>query len=235
MCRSVLDISGAFDANLESHLVTASDGNFRQTRVLEKLNTEPPNTGFTVLCRDIEACQICRSELPLLPNPVFRASPEARILIASQAPGVRVHQSGIPFNDPSGDRLRVWLGVDRNTFYDSSLFAIIPMGFCYPGTGSTGDLPPRRECAVTWRRPLLDKLPNIELTIAIGQYAIHWHLGKKRKTNLTETVRHWQDYSPETIPLPHPSPRNNIWLARNPWFEKEMLPLLRSRIKHYID
>ncbi len=198
------------------------------------MNTKTFNTSFQNLCREIKKCEICRSELPLLPNPVFHASPEARILIAGQAPGIRVHQSGIPFNDPSGDRLRVWLGVDRNTFYDSSLFAIVPMGFCYPGTGPTGDLPPRKECAVTWRQSLLDQLPNIETTIAIGQYAIHWHLDRNRRPTLTETVRHWLNYSPGVVPLPHPSPRNNIWLARNPWFDKEVLPFLKTHINHYI-
>jgi len=199
------------------------------------LKAEASYTAFDLLCREIKDCQLCRSELPLEPNPVFRASPEARILIASQAPGIRVHQSGIPFNDPSGDRLRDWLGVDRSTFYDSSLFAIIPMGFCYPGTGPSGDLPPRRECAIAWRRKLLGELPNIEITLAIGQHAINWHLAKKRRKSLAETVRHWQDYAPKIIPLPHPSPRNNIWLSRNPWFEKEVLPSLTSHIRYYIN
>ena len=145
-------------------------------------------------------------------------------------PGRRVHKSGVPFDDPSGDRLREWMGVSRETFYDATQIAILPMGFCYPGTGKTGDLPPRPECAETWRDAVLSGLPDVELTLVIGQYAMRWHLENEKKT-LTETVRAWKDERPARIPLPHPSPRNNIWLRKNAWFESEVLPYLRRRIR----
>lgn len=193
-----------------------------------------PDSTFDSLCREIRHCRLCAEQLPLAPNPVFLASPHARILVAGQAPGIRVHRTGIPFNDPSGDRLREWMGVDRETFYDSSVFAIIPMGFCYPGTGPSGDRPPRPECARAWRASLLAALSGIELTLAIGQYAIAWHLSKRRRKNLTETVRNWRDYAPGVIPLPHPSPRNNIWLSRNPWFERDVVPSLQHRIRELV-
>ena len=183
------------------------------------------------LCREIKRCTLCGESLPLGPNPVFAVGRKAKILIAGQAPGIRVHETGVPFNDPSGDRLREWMGVDRDIFYDPEKIALVPMGFCYPGTGKSGDLPPRPECARTWRQPLLDQLSNVRLTLAIGQYAIKWHLGGKRKPTLTETVRRWSDYGPDILPLPHPSPRNNIWLKKNPWFEEEVLPVLRERVK----
>ncbi len=182
------------------------------------------------LIQEVKACTICATHLPLGPRPVFQLHPKAKILIVGQAPGVRVHESGIPFNDPSGDRLRAWMGVDRDIFYDAEKIAILPMGFCYPGTGKSGDLPPRPECAEHWRKKLLAQLPNIELTLVIGQYAQDWHLGKRQKENLTETVRAWKDYWPKILVLPHPSPRNNIWLKKNPWFEKEILPQLKSAV-----
>ena len=182
------------------------------------------------LLTEIGACRRCASALPLGPNPVLRASTSARILIAGQAPGIRVHESSIPFDDPSGDRLREWLGVDRDTFYDSGQIAIIPMGFCYPGTGKSGDLPPRPECAATWHQQLMDLLPRVELILAIGQYAQSWHLGATRKRNLTETVRCWRVYQPRFLPLPHPSPRNNIWLKKNPWFAKLVIPNLQQSV-----
>lgn len=153
------------------------------------------------------------------------------MLIASQAPGRLAHASGIPFDDPSGDRLRRWLGVDRQTFYDPTKFAIVPMGLCYPGTGASGDLAPRPECAVAWRGDLLAALPDLALTLVIGQYAHAWHLGATRKDSLTTTVAHWRDYWPAVLPMPHPSPRNSRWLARNPWFEAEVVPLLQARIR----
>ena len=186
---------------------------------------------FNKLATEIRACDICCHDLPLGPNPVFQASAKARILIAGQAPGIRVHESSIPFNDPSGDRLRDWLNVDHDSFYDQEKFAIIPMGFCYPGTGKGGDLPPRPECAATWHDRLLATLPNIQLTLVIGQYAHKYYLGKSRKNNLTETVRAWQEYQPNLIPLPHPSPRNNIWLKKNPWFDKDVIPVLQNKIR----
>jgi uracil-DNA glycosylase len=160
-----------------------------------------------------------------------RASAESRILIVGQAPGALVHASGIPWDDASGNRLRNWLGVDSEAFYDESLFAIIPMGFCYPGRGSGGDNPPRPECAPLWLDSLLEKLPAIELTLLIGQYAQRHFLGNRRKPSLTETVRAWEQYAPGTVPLPHPSPRNQPWFKKHPWFEHEVLPSLREKIR----
>jgi len=184
---------------------------------------------YETLLAKVRACTLCEPELPMGAHPVLQLHPAARLLVVGQAPGRRVHETGIPFNDPSGDRLRDWMGIDRDTFYDPRKLAIIPMGFCYPGTGKSGDLPPRTECAATWRQCLLDQLPNVELTLAIGQYAQAWHLGPGR-CSVTEAVRSWRDYSPQLVPLPHPSPRNNLWLRRNPWFEQELIPVLRERI-----
>jgi uracil-DNA glycosylase len=178
----------------------------------------------------VRACTHCAAHLPLGPRPVVQLDPHARILIAGQAPGTKVHATGFPFNDPSGDRLRRWLGVTREQFYDPKLFAIVPMGFCYPGRGKSGDLPPRPECAIHWRTELLAHAPAIELTLAIGQYAIAWHLKDEQLPTLTETVRNWHEYWPKVLPLPHPSPRNNIWLKKNPWFEKEFVPELQGRV-----
>jgi uracil-DNA glycosylase len=178
----------------------------------------------------VRACTFCKDHLPLGPRPVVQLGPDAPILIAGQAPGTRVHETGIPFNDPSGDRLRQWLGVTREQFYDPKLFAILPMGFCYPGRGKSGDLPPRPECATLWRTELLAHAPKLKLTLAIGQYAIAWHLKDAQKPTLTETVQNWHEYWPEALPLPHPSPRNNIWLKKNAWFEKDVVPELQTRV-----
>ena len=183
------------------------------------------------LLKEVRACRLCDAHLPSGPRPVLRASNTARLLIVGQAPGRRVHETGIPFNDPSGDRLRDWLGLDWETFYDERRIAIVPMGFCYPGAGKSGDLPPRPECAEAWRAKLLAHLGNIELTLAIGRYAIDWHLGEHVKKTLTETVRDWRDHLATLVPLPHPSPRNNLWLRRNPWFEKEVIPIVRERVQ----
>ena len=184
------------------------------------------------LLRQIRACRICEAHLPLGPRPVVRAKPSARICIVGQAPGTRVHESGIPWNDPSGDRLRDWLAIGRDTFYDEARFAIVPMGFCYPGRASSGgDNPPRPECAPEWHRPLLELLPNIELTILAGQYGQRYYLGKTRKKTLTETVTAWRDYLPDFLPTPHPSWRTTGWQKRNPWFEAELLPVLRERVR----
>ena len=185
---------------------------------------------FAEVLESVRQCRICEESLPLGPRPVLQIHPAAKILIAGQAPGRRVHNSGIPFDDPSGDRLREWLGISRETFYDPTKVAILPMGFCYPGTGKSGDLPPRPECAVTWRQRLLRLLTHIELTLIIGQYAQHWHLAHTQR-NLTETVRAWQEYGPSIIPLPHPSPRNNIWLKKNPWFSESLLPILKEKTR----
>lgn len=200
---------------------------------------------FEMLLGEIRACRVCveqadKTPLPHEPRPVIRAASCARLVIAGQAPGNRVHQTGIPFNDPSGDRLRDWMGVDRDTFYDESRIAIVPMGFCFPGLDAKGgDLPPRRECAPLWRERVFAHLAQAELVLIIGQYAQAWHLGSGRKGTLTETVAAWRDYaqqsvSPKILPLPHPSWRNNTWLKKNPWFEADVLPFLRMTVKRLI-
>lgn len=185
---------------------------------------------FRELIHQVRSCQICADKLPLGPRPVVQLSEDSRILVVGQAPGRRVHDTGLPFNDPSGDRLRQWMGVTRDTFYDETLMAILPMGFCYPGTGKSGDLPPRPECAPAWREALLERLGNIRMTLVIGQYAHAWHLPGPRRA-VTENVRCWQDYWPEVVPLPHPSPRNNGWLKQNPWFEEQVIPALQRRVR----
>lgn len=182
---------------------------------------------FTLLLESVRECRICEASLPHEPRPVLQLDPAAKILVVGQAPGRRVHDSGVPFDDPSGDRLRDWLGISREVFYDPAQVAILPMGFCYPGTGKSGDLPPRPECATAWRSRLLESLQHIQLTLVIGQFAQRWHL-PNRGRNLTETVRAWRNYAPEKIPLPHPSPRNNIWLKKNPWFSESLLPYLKE-------
>lgn len=182
---------------------------------------------------EVRACRHCAAELPLGPRPVLQCAPAARILIAGQAPGRRVHASGLPFDDPSGERLRAWLGIGRDTFHDPARIAILPLGFCFPGSGAGGDLPPRPECAALWRRRLLDALPRIELVLALGRYAQDYHLGATAGT-LTERVRAWRDHWPAVLPLPHPSPRNNRWFRQNPWFEAELLPVLRERVERLL-
>lgn len=195
-------------------------------------STKPP---FDALLREIQACTVCARHLPNPPRPVFQAHPDARILVVGQAPGRRVHETGLPFNDPSGDRLRDWMGIDRDTFYDASRVALVPMGFCYPGTGKGGDLPPREECAATWRGRLLALLPNVEFTLLVGSYAIAWHLYPgRRPPPVAQTVAHWRDWWPELVPMPHPSPRNNRWLRQHPWFEAEVIPAVRARIAEII-
>ncbi len=189
---------------------------------------------FSQLLESVRECRLCEKSLPLGPRPVLQIDPRAKILIAGQAPGRRVHESGIPFDDASGVRLREWLGVSSEAFYDPTKFAILPMGFCYPGTGKSGDLPPRPECAEAWRERLLSSLRQVEMTLVIGQYAQRWHLPQTQK-NLTETVRAWQDYGPGIIPLPHPSPRNNIWLKKNPWFAEALLPALKTRTQEALN
>lgn len=188
-------------------------------------------TQFNEIVDQARACSLCVSHLPSGPRPIFQIAPNAKVLIAGQAPGRRVHESGIPFSDPSGERLRGWMGIDAATFYDPQKIAILPMGFCYPGTGKSGDLPPRPECAVEWRVRLLKLLPAIELTLVIGQYALDWHLGTAQSASLTQTVQNWKRYWPALLPLPHPSPRNNIWRKKNPWFEAEIVPKLQRKIR----
>ncbi|MEM7084204.1 MAG: uracil-DNA glycosylase family protein [Pseudomonadota bacterium] len=179
--------------------------------------------------RAVRRCSTC-SNLPLGPRPILQLNTNAKILIAGQAPGKKTHEKGIPFDDASGQRLREWMGLSRNQFYDKQLVAILPMAFCYPGTGKSGDLPPPPICAETWRRPLLQLLPNIQLTLVIGQYALDWHLAGKQRKTLTQTVGDWKTYWPEVVPMPHPSPRNNRWLKKNPWFAEEVLPSLQHTI-----
>ncbi len=182
------------------------------------------------LVRDIRACRICADILE--PNPIVRVSATARLLIAGQAPGLRVHKSGQPFADASGDRLRGWLGIDSDTFYDQNRVAIAGMAFCFPGYDAKGgDRPPPRVCAQHWRARLLEQLPDIKLTLLVGSYAQAWHLGEAAKSNMTDTVKAWRGYAPRYVPLPHPSWRNNGWLKQNPWFERELLPTLRRRVR----
>jgi len=186
-------------------------------------------TRLQILLRDISACTQCAPDLPHPPRPVLRASGTARVLIAGQAPGRKVHETGIPWNDPSGDLLREWLQLDRDQFYDQRRIAIVPVGFCYPGKGSAGDLPPRVECAPRWQPELRRLMPRIELVLAVGSYAHALHLARRRKASVSATVRSWSDYGPDIFPLPHPSPRNRKWLRERPWFEHEVLPELRRR------
>ena len=210
--------------------------------------TDAQSDGLEDLRAAIAACRICRDapargqddRLPHWPRPVAVISSSARILISGQAPGLRVHESGLPFNDASGDRLRQWLGVTREQFYDPHLFAIVPMGFCFPGYDAHGsDLPPRRECAPRWRQEVMDAMPQIELVLAIGQYAQSWHLGDRRAATMTETVRNWRTHlgsnvGPPVLALPHPSWRNTGWLKKNPWFAEDVLPVLQERVSKLI-
>ena len=197
----------------------------------------PPADGardLAALLAAIRACRLCEADLPLGPKPTLVAAASARILIAGQAPGTRVHATGIPWNDASGDRLRAWLALDRTAFYDARRIAIVPMGFCYPGKNASGDLPPRPECAATWHDSLLDLLPNVRLIVAAGSYAHAYHLGRRRKATLTETVRAWRTFRPKVVPIPHPSWHNTRWLKQNPWFEAETIPYLRARVARLI-
>ena len=189
------------------------------------------STRLDRLVAEIRACRVCAHALPHAPRPVVWVHPDARILIAGQAPGRRVHDTGVPWNDPSGDRLRDWLQLDREAFYDKSNIAVAAMGFCYPGTVAGADLPPRRECAPLWRPRLLPLLKKIRLTLLVGSYAQRYHLAAAVKPTLGETVRAWRDYPDCVMPLPHPSWRNSAWLKRNPWFETDLVPDLRKRVK----
>lgn len=196
--------------------------------------TSPPKSTAercTALLEEVRACRLCAGKLPHEPRPVLRASSTARLLIVGQAPGRRVHETGIPWNDPSGELLRQWLHLSREQFYDESMIAIIPTGLCYPGTLKGSDLPPRPECAPHWHPQLHAALPNIQLTLLIGQYAQAYYLGSRRKRTLAQTVAAWQEYAPEFLPLPHPSPRNRLWLRNNAWFEAEVLPVLGQKVE----
>ncbi|HUX29794.1 MAG TPA: uracil-DNA glycosylase family protein [Thiobacillus sp.] len=185
---------------------------------------------FTELLARAQACTVCAANLPHPPRPVILASPTSRLLIVGQAPGRRVHETGIPWNDPSGDLLRQWLGMTREQFYDASHIAIVPTGLCYPGTVKGSDLPPRPECAPLWHPQFLQAMPQIGLTLLIGAYAQAYYLGKRRGRTLADTVQAWRDFGPDYFPLPHPSPRNRLWFTRHPWFGQEVLPALRERV-----
>lgn len=187
-------------------------------------------TNLPHLLAEIRACTVCARDLPCGARPILAASKTARILIIGQAPGRRVHESGIAWQDPSGDRLREWMGLSEQDFYDESQVALVPMGFCYPGTGKNGDLPPRKECAELWHDQLIAQLEQVQLTLLIGQYAQRHVLNDQAQANLTATVKHWETYGPNRMPLPHPSPRNNRWIKQNPWFAAKVLPYLKQRV-----
>lgn len=182
------------------------------------------------LKQSIHSCTLCAPDLPLGCNPIFTAAPNSKIVLIGQAPGKRVHESSIPWNDKSGDNLRRWLGVTKAEFYNEELFALMPMGFCYPGTGKSGDLPPRKECAPKWHPLLWEAMTEVQLVLLVGQYAQKYYLKKVRRKNLTETVKDFQAYLPRFFPLPHPSPRNNIWQKKNPWFAEAVLPILAQKV-----
>jgi len=183
------------------------------------------------LKKDIAQCEICIEHLPLGPRPVVQFSSKSRIVIVGQAPGTKVHESGVPWDDPSGDHLREWLRVSREVFYDPDSFALVPMGFCYPGKAKSGDAPPRPECAPQWHQRVLDAIAPDPLLLLAGQYAQAQYLGASRKKTLTQTVRSFTEYAPAMIPLPHPSWRSRIWMTKNPWFESKLLPVLRRKVK----
>jgi len=186
------------------------------------------------LLQQIRNCKECEKHLPFGVNPIISASSDSKIIIIGQAPGRVVHNTSIPWNDKSGDNLRNWLGIDKPTFYDANIIALMPMGFCYPGKGKTGDLPPRKECAPLWHDKLLALMYNAKLILLIGQYAQNYYLGERAKNTLTETVHDYKTYLPKYFPLPHPSPRNNIWQAKNEWFGREVLPELKKNIKNIL-
>ncbi len=193
------------------------------------------NTSLETVVAKARACIVCKDKFAHLPRPVLQCGSRARILIAGQAPGRKVQETGVPFDDASGDRLRDWMGIDKAVFYNAQKIAILPMGFCYPGTGKSGDLPPRPECAPLWRQPILEALPHVKLTLVIGQYAIAWHMREVKKQPLTETVRGWRNYIGNgMLPLPHPSPRNNIWMAKNDWFANDVLPTLKEKVSELL-
>jgi uracil-DNA glycosylase len=191
---------------------------------------------FSELLAEVRACSVCAEHLPLGPRPIVKMAASSKVLIIGQAPGTKVHESGVPWDDRSGDRLREWLNLPKETFYDEGQIGIMPMGFCYPGVDKTGgDKPPRPECAPLWHEALLARLPNVELTLLIGAYAQKRYLGKRQEKSMTATVANWQSYRPDFILLPHPSWRNTFWLKKNPWFESDLLPVLRQKIGELVN
>jgi uracil-DNA glycosylase len=198
-----------------------------------EFETKQAQQSLSALVNNIRLCKACEHKLPLAPKPIVQLNAKAKILIAGQAPGSIAHHLGVAFQDKSGERLRDWMGIAEDEFFDPEKVAILPMGFCYPGKGKSGDLPPTSECAELWRKKLL--LPNIRITLLIGAYSQKWHLVDSNKKTLSATVENWQNYWPEQCPMPHPSPRNNIWLKKNAWFEKELIPVLKDRIKSILN
>jgi uracil-DNA glycosylase len=194
------------------------------------LTSEQRTMKLPVLLAQVRSCTVCAPHLENGVRPILQVNAGSQILLAGQAPGRKVHASGVPFDDASGERLRQWMGIGPDIFYDAKCVGILPMGFCYPGTGKSGDLPPRKECAPLWRASLISAMPKIELVLVIGQFAIDWHLPQCAGLSLTETVRNWRTFWPDVLPLPHPSPRNNIWLKANPWFVNEVVPVLQKRV-----
>ncbi|AZZ93586.1 uracil-DNA glycosylase family protein [Hahella sp. KA22] len=192
-----------------------------------RINITDNDNDLSRLLQDVRACRLCEQHLE--PNPVVKVGAAARLMIIGQAPGTRVHATGIPWNDPSGERLRTWLGLDKETFYDTNQIAIMPMGFCYPGKGRSGDLPPRKECYEHWHQKILTQLPRLEMFLLVGLYAQQAYLPNAYKS-LSENVKHWRDWYPRLIPLPHPSPRNTLWLKQRPWFEGEVIPQVRNHV-----
>ena len=188
------------------------------------------HTRLQTLLTEIRACRVCEAHLPHGPRPVLQVGRRARILVVGQAPGARVHASGVPWDDKSGERLREWMGIGPERFYDSNCVALVPMGYCYPGRGRSGDLPPRRECAQLWLERVLAEMPHVELTLLVGAYAQQRFLGDERRATLTDTVAAWRDFGPSRIPLPHPSPRNQGWFKHHPWFERDLLPVLKALV-----
>lgn len=187
------------------------------------------------LLAEIRKCTVCKDFLPNAPRPIIQASPLSKIVVIGQAPGQKVQKSGIPWDDASGDNLRKWLGVDKSMFYNDQLFALVPMGFCYPGTGKSGDLPPRKECAEKWHHPVFSQMTEVKLILLIGLYAQHYYLKQTTKATLTDTVKNFKDYLPSFLPLPHPSPRNNIWQKKNPWFTNQLIPALQENILRLVN
>lgn len=189
---------------------------------------------FDKLIEEVRACKVCEPFLPLGANPIVQANPMSKIAIIGQAPGLKVHETGVPWNDASGNELRKWLNVTVDQFYNPELFALLPIGFCYPGKGKSGDLPPRKECAPLWHTSLLDEMKEIQLILLIGQYSQKYYLKNKMNKNITENILNFNDYLPDYFPLPHPSPRNFIWMNKNPWFKENVLPELKNRVKNIL-